>query len=87
MNITIKIAKWALDNMTVEDDEGQYLAWIEPAKIYGSGGTEDEAVMMAIEVTLDQRSHYISNPESKFVGRALEMRKMFIELFGENRHE
>ena len=83
MNTTIKIAKWALDNITLKySDADSHLVLIDLANVYGSGETADEAVMMALDLTLDLYVNFISKPESHFVGYALEMRKMFIELFG-----
>ena len=82
MNTTIKIAKWALDNVEIKMVDGDFFAWIEHIGIYGEGDTELDAVFMAIRVAVESHEHYISNPESKFAGPALAMRKMFVELFG-----
>lgn len=82
INTTIKIAKWALDNMTVKYNDGRYLVWIKLAKVYGSGETSGDAVLDAIQVMFDYHADFISEPEFHFAGPALEMRKMFIKLFG-----
>lgn len=87
MNTTIKISKWALDNMTIKFSGGEYFTWIEAAQVYGAGYMPEEAVFMAIRVTLDLYDNFIEEPEDSFCGPALEMRKMFIGLFGDENDE
>lgn len=78
----IKIAKWALDNTTIEPDEGGYLAVIKVINIHGRGYNESEALLLAVECVLDLYDILTEHPENYYAGPALEQRKILVDLFG-----
>lgn len=80
----IRMSKWALDNMTVEPDEGGFVAVIKVINIHGRGYNESEALLMAVECVLDLYDILTEHPENHYAGPALEQRKILVDLFGES---